>query len=86
MTCLEAHNPLNFGGGISTPKFRGRPSQNNVKLGISDTPPPKFRGQICHPLDFGGKGLQGVFGGGLSLIGEAFWACDPPDVARMDKT
>ena len=62
---IEKHSrspyPLYLGGGISPPKFWGRPSpKNTVKQGASDTPPPKFRGWICHPHNLGGMGLQGA--------------------------
>ena len=43
---------------ISAPKFRGRPPENTVKQGVSDTPPPKFRGEIAPPK-FRGYGLTG---------------------------
>ena len=35
------------------------PPKNPVKQRISDTPPPKFWGRICHPQTLGGMGLQG---------------------------
>ena len=43
-TNLVSPYPLNLGGDNFTPKFRGWPPENTVKQGVSDTPPPKFRG------------------------------------------
>ena len=34
---------------ISPPEFRGWPPENTVKQGVSDTPPPKFRGEMAPP-------------------------------------
>ena len=51
--------PLNLGVTISPPKFRGRAPENTVKRGASDTPPPKFRGEMAPPK-FRGMGLQGT--------------------------
>ena len=50
--------PLNLGVTISPPKFWGRPPENTVKQGASDTPPPKFRCEMAPPI-FRGYGHTG---------------------------
>ena len=50
--------PLNLRGEDSPPKFKGRPSKNTIKQGVSDTPPLNLAGESS-PLKFRGYGLTG---------------------------